>query len=229
MSWKFPRPTFLISQNVHCPSLNELRVETRNALRPLFEKASAWIDASSALRRNSCGDQATLRVLVTIAAAGILLPHGIVFGQDDPLAQLDGTWAQIIPPGPPVIFTYDQFNMRALLPFIPGQAVVSLSHGLHNSDIQVSGDGDFVCYYQFLLFSRQGEFQWVYKGGNAECPKTALFRRLPTLENESETTKYHRAGLFPVGFDHGGPSATDRLTSSIGVLLPIALCGRSSL
>ncbi len=39
----------------------------------------------------------------------------------------------------------------------------------------------------------------------------------------------HRAGLFPVGFDHGGPSAIDRLTSSIGVLLPIALCGRSSL
>ena len=30
-------------------------------------------------------------------------------------------------------------------------------------------------------------------------------------------------------FDQGGPSAADRLTSSIGTLLPIALCGRSSL
>jgi len=50
----------------------------------------------------------------------------------------------------------------------------------------------------------------------------------PTDLNRSPSLD-HRAGLFPVGFDQGGPSATDRLTSSIGVLLPIALCGRSSL
>ena len=39
----------------------------------------------------------------------------------------------------------------------------------------------------------------------------------------------HGAGLFPASFDQGGPSAADRLTSSIGALLPIALWGRSSL
>ena len=39
----------------------------------------------------------------------------------------------------------------------------------------------------------------------------------------------HRAGLFPGWLDQGGRSAADRLTSSIGTLLPIALCGRSSL
>ena len=39
----------------------------------------------------------------------------------------------------------------------------------------------------------------------------------------------HPAGHFPASFDQGGPSAADRLTSSIGALLPIALCGRSSL
>ncbi len=37
------------------------------------------------------------------------------------------------------------------------------------------------------------------------------------------------AGIFPACFDQGGPSAPDRLISSIGALLPIELCGRSSL
>src|SRR6516162_3982409 len=37
------------------------------------------------------------------------------------------------------------------------------------------------------------------------------------------------AGLFPVRFGQGRPHAADRSTSSIGTLLPIALCGRSSL
>ena len=39
----------------------------------------------------------------------------------------------------------------------------------------------------------------------------------------------HPAGFFPGWLDQGGPNAADRLTSSIGALLPIALCGRSSL
>ena len=39
----------------------------------------------------------------------------------------------------------------------------------------------------------------------------------------------HAAGHFPVRFDQGGPSAADRWTSSIGTLLPMELCGRSSL
>jgi hypothetical protein len=55
-----------------------------------------------------------------------------------------------------------------------------------------------------------------------------ILDRVPIVLNRSPSLG-HRAGLFPVGFDHGGPSATDRLTSSIGVLLLIALCGRSSL
>jgi hypothetical protein len=38
-----------------------------------------------------------------------------------------------------------------------------------------------------------------------------------------------RAGDFPGCFDQGGPYAADRSISSIGRLLPIALCGRSSL
>ena len=53
-------------------------------------------------------------------------------------------------------------------------------------------------------------------------------RRCRPPVNRSQSLD-HPAGLFPVSFDQGGPSAPDRLTSSIGVLLPIALCGRSSL
>ena|SRR6185312_6927268 len=48
-----------------------------------------------------------------------------------------------------------------------------------------------------------------------------LLNRSPSLDQT--------AGLFPVRFGQGGPHAADRSTSSIGTLLPIELCGRSSL
>jgi len=39
----------------------------------------------------------------------------------------------------------------------------------------------------------------------------------------------HLAGRYPVPAGQGGPCAADRFTSDIGGLLPIALCGRTSL
>ena len=39
----------------------------------------------------------------------------------------------------------------------------------------------------------------------------------------------HSAGGHPASAGSGGPCAADRFTSDIGVLLPIALCGRTSL
>jgi hypothetical protein len=39
----------------------------------------------------------------------------------------------------------------------------------------------------------------------------------------------HLAGGYPAFAGSDGPCAADRFTSDIGVLLPMALCGRSSL
>src|SRR6516164_7866863 len=55
-----------------------------------------------------------------------------------------------------------------------------------------------------------------------------VIREELTLVNRSQSLD-HAAGHFPVRFDQGGPNAADRLTSSIGTLLPMELCGRSSL
>ena len=71
-------------------------------------------------------------------------------------------------------------------------------------------------------------------GGRPRLRGPWLRRRTLTREPSSARQNCsqsldHAAGLFPAGFDQSGPSATDRLASSIGTLLPIALCGRSSL
>jgi hypothetical protein len=52
--------------------------------------------------------------------------------------------------------------------------------------------------------------------------------RIPVQLNRSPSLD-QAAGLFRVRFGQGRPHAADRSTNSIGTLLPIALCGRSSL
>jgi hypothetical protein len=61
-------------------------------------------------------------------------------------------------------------------------------------------------------------------------PRSFIQRQMESGVEVNRSQSLDRpAGLLPATFDQGGPSAADRLTSSIGALLPIALCGRSSL
>ena len=58
-----------------------------------------------------------------------------------------------------------------------------------------------------------------------------LDRPLPTKDGGMDCSPSldQVAGLFPASSGQRGPYATDRSISSIGALLPIALCGLSSL
>jgi hypothetical protein len=99
---------------------------------------------------------------------------------DAMLQRLPGLWAQLEPPGEPVQFNRGPGGtVTANLSFLPGLARIADSGGRYGSTVVVSGV-NFDCYYLFLpLGSDAREFQWVYRNGDAKCPRTAHFKKDP--------------------------------------------------
>jgi hypothetical protein len=61
------------------------------------------------------------------------------------------------------------------------------------------------------------------------CPKLSPVDDLVTLAVHCSPSLDHHCRLFPASFGQRRPSTSDRSTSEIGTLLPIALWSRSSL
>mgnify|MGYP006277452969 FL=1 len=95
----------------------------------------------------------------------------------DLLANLDGIWVSVNPPGPHIYFNKVGLGQReASLP-IMGQASLRVSDGTAGSNLKVSGLG-FNCYY-FVGFINSREMTWQLVQGDSTCTPSAHYKKDP--------------------------------------------------
>jgi len=115
-----------------------------------------------------------LKVFITIMA--LFTAVGSASAQDL-LANLDGIWVSVNPPGPHIYFNKVGLGQReASLP-IMGQASLRVSDGTAGSNLKVSGLG-FNCYY-FVGFINSREMTWQLVQGDSTCTPSAHYKKDP--------------------------------------------------
>ena len=114
--------------------------------------------------------------LIGVAAAAVVAPAVVRLAQVDPLANLDGVWVSVNPPGPAVAFNRIGLGSRAASLSI-GQSTITQSDGTGGSNLRVSGAG-FNCFY-FVGFVTSREMTWDLKQGDAVCPASAHYKKDP--------------------------------------------------
>jgi hypothetical protein len=94
----------------------------------------------------------------------------------DPLAQLDGIWVSVNPPGPHIYFNRVGLGTREAS-LSMGQASLRVSDGEAGSNLKVSGEG-FTCLY-FVGFISSREMTWELKKGDSICISSAHYKKDP--------------------------------------------------